>query len=68
MRAHRGTRTQRDTEEATGIPRSTLGRLELGTHAPSADTALALARWLGWTMEQVMEASKTPADPTPNAP
>lgn len=32
-----------------------------GTHRPSADTARALARWLGWTVEQVLEAADQPA-------
>ena len=35
-------------------------RIERGTHAPSDDTARALARWLGWTAEQVFEAAETP--------
>lgn len=38
------------------------------THAPSADTARALARWLGWTVEQVFEAAETPAEPSPAPP
>ena len=43
------------------VPSTTLSHLERGTHLPSADTALKLARWLGWSMEQVMEAAKAPA-------
>lgn len=39
----------------------TLSRLERGTHRPSYDTAVKLARWLGWTVEQVMEAASAPA-------
>lgn len=40
---------------------TTLSRLERGTNRPSADTAILLARWLGWSVEQVLEAAKTPA-------
>lgn len=47
-----------------GVPHTTLSRLERGTHRPSADTALVLARWLGWTMEQVMAAADEPAPVT----
>jgi hypothetical protein len=35
-------------------------RLERGTHRPSYDSAVKLARWLGWTVEQVMEAAAAP--------
>lgn len=43
-----------------GVSYVTLSGLERGTHRPSADTARKLARWLGWTMEQVFEASGKP--------
>lgn len=63
MRAKRGNQSLQQAAGDAGVPFSTLSRIERGTHAPSADTALALARWLGWSMEQVMEASKTPIIP-----
>jgi hypothetical protein len=42
----------------TGISFPTIHRLEHGLHRPSVDTALKLARWLGWTLEEVVEASR----------
>ncbi len=47
---------------ALGVHLSTLLRLERG-YAPSAPTVLKLARWLGWTMEQVMEAANLAPPP-----
>jgi DNA-binding XRE family transcriptional regulator len=44
-----------------GLPYTTLSRLERGTHRPSLDTAVKLARWLGWSVEQVVEAAGQPA-------
>lgn len=61
MRAARGVEDQDAIGVKLGVSRPTLSRLERGTHQPSADTALKLARWLGWSMEQVMEAAKAPA-------
>lgn len=49
------------------VPCGTLARLERGTHRPSADTARALARWLGWTTDQVLDAADQPA-PLPESP
>jgi transcriptional regulator with XRE-family HTH domain len=56
----RGGRPQRAVVDETGIPDATLSRVERG-RMPSYPTALALARWLGWTVEQVMEAAEKPA-------
>jgi DNA-binding XRE family transcriptional regulator len=47
--------------DQTGLTYSTLSNLERGTHAPSLATALKLAKWLGWTVEQVVEAAGQPA-------
>ena len=44
-----------------------LSRLETGTRKPSADTARALARWLSWTIEQVLDAAEQPAAPPETA-
>lgn len=60
LRAKRGTRTQREAAPEIGVDRVTLTRIERGTHAPSMETARALATWLGWTMERVMDAAKEP--------
>lgn len=61
IRKQRGARDQEDQAREIGLSRPTLSRLERGTHRPSADTALALARWLGWTVEEVLEAATQPA-------
>lgn len=54
VRKKRGDLSQVDAAQAAGVPRATLSRLERGTHRPSYDTAVKLARWLGWTVEEVM--------------
>jgi len=57
----RGARSQRQLDVELGISRGAVGRIESGSHAPSIRTALVLARWLGWTVEQVIEAADQPA-------
>ena len=64
LRVRRGERRQEDVVDECGLPRGTLARIERGAHAPSADTARALARWLGWTTDQVLDAAGQPAPPT----
>lgn len=61
VQAKRGDRTLRDVAAELATTNTTLSRIERGTHAPSLGTAVALARWLGWTVEQVVEAAGTPA-------
>ncbi|MCA9794002.1 MAG: helix-turn-helix transcriptional regulator [Candidatus Eremiobacteraeota bacterium] len=61
IRRCREGRPQRDVAPDIGINRSTLARIERGTHQPSAATALKLAPWLGWTVEQVLRAAQEPA-------
>lgn len=61
MRQRRAGRDGEDAASELGIDRGTLYRLERGTHAPSTTTALALAKWLGWSVEQVLEAAGEPA-------
>ena len=62
-------RAQRDSQDAAivaseiGVDLSTLYRLERGAVKPSVTTAIALARWLNWTVEAVVEAATTPALP-----
>jgi DNA-binding XRE family transcriptional regulator len=46
-----------------GIPQATLSRLERGKHRPNTDTARKLAAWLGWSLEQVLDAAEAPAPP-----
>jgi DNA-binding XRE family transcriptional regulator len=65
IQAKRADLRQQDAADVLGVSGGTLSRLERGTHQPSTDTALKLARWLGWSMEQVIEAANAPA-PTPS--
>lgn len=68
MQRRRGKTSQRQTAEEVGLPFATLSRIERGTHLPSVQTAMALARWLGWSVEQVMEAAGTPVEAADDAP
>ena len=61
MRTKRGDSPGEDAAIALGIERGTYYRLERGTHTPALTTAQALARWLGWSLEQVYEAAAKPA-------
>jgi transcriptional regulator with XRE-family HTH domain len=61
IRTARGTERLTDVAPRLKIAHVTLSRLERGTHRPSADTARSLARWLGWTVEQVLDAAEKPA-------
>lgn len=51
--------------ERLQVANTTLSSIERGTHAPSVATARALAKWLGWTVEQVLDAADQPAPPAP---
>ena len=62
LQSKRGDMSQRSADIAAGVERSTIGRIERGAHLPSFPTALKLARWLGWTVEQVMEAAGEAAE------
>lgn len=64
VRNRRSGVSQENAADDAGVPRGTLSRIERGTHRPTYDTAKALAIWLGWTIEQVMEASGVPAAST----
>jgi plasmid maintenance system antidote protein VapI len=59
--ARRGSSDQRAAAAEIGIPPTTLSPIERGRQKLSTETALKLARWLGWTMEQVVEAAGQPA-------
>lgn len=63
LRARRANRTQEDAAVDAGVQAPTLSRIERGTHRPSIDTAMALARWLGWSVEEVMAAASTASSP-----
>jgi len=70
--ACRGGRSGREAAAEIGIDQGMLSRLETGARSPSAQTARALARWLGWTTDQVLDAAGQPAsapsDSTPPQP
>lgn len=61
IQAKRAGMTQESAALALGLSGVTLSRLERGAHRPTADTAVVLAKWLGWSVEQVIEAAKEPA-------
>lgn len=60
VRRRRGDRSLPVTARDVGVSHPTILRLEQGGR-PSLDTAVKLARWLGWTVEQVVEAAEQPA-------
>lgn len=64
IRDRRGPTTQAEAAAGLGIVSLTLSRIERGTHRPSYDTAVKLAAWLGWSVEQVMNAAAEPAPPS----
>ena len=67
MQHRRAGTTLRELAVELGVANTTLSSIERGTLRPSADTALVLARWLGWSMEQVMAAADEPVSGTDTA-
>lgn len=67
MQQHRGALRGEDAAAILGVSKGTCYKPERGTHGPSTDTARALARWLGWTVEHVLDAAGQPA-PTEDTP
>ncbi|MBL8616324.1 MAG: helix-turn-helix domain-containing protein [Deltaproteobacteria bacterium] len=61
MRARRGASIGEEAALVLEVTKGTYYKIERGTHAPSLATALKLAKWLGWTVEQVVEAAGQPA-------
>jgi transcriptional regulator with XRE-family HTH domain len=57
IRARRGACDQEQQAAVLCLSRPTLSRLERGTTRPTYDTALKLTQWLGWSIEQVMDAA-----------
>lgn len=54
----RAERSLMDVGAELGLSYATLSSIERGAHRPTYETAVKLAGWLGWTVEQVMTASK----------
>lgn len=61
LQSRRAGRPSTEIAPEVGVTHSTWLRIEKGKHRPTYDTAVRLAAWLGWTVEQVMEAAKAPA-------
>lgn len=61
MQAKRGATPGRDVAIEIGIDPAVFYRLETGKRGPSAPTARALARWLGWTTDEVLDAAEQTA-------
>jgi hypothetical protein len=61
MQSKRGTTPSTVVAPEVGLSHSAWLRLEGAVHRPSVDTARKLARWLGWTVEQVLDAAEAPA-------
>lgn len=66
LQERRAGRTSAEVAPAIGVDSSTLLRFERGANRPTYDTAVKLAAWLGWTVEQVMAAAVAPAPPASN--
>ena len=62
IQAKRGNSKLRDIADEAGISWATLARLERGGGVQKIATRSAVARWLGWTEEQVIEAVKTASE------
>lgn len=60
LRELRGERSVSSIAAELGCAHSTLTRLEQGQGSMSAQLALAIARWIGWSVEQVIEAAGKP--------
>lgn len=53
---------QEELASRSGISQGTISRIERGSPAPSVETALALARALGLTVEDLFAASEAAPD------
>lgn len=62
VQAKRGASALRDVAKAIGVPDTTLSRVERGADSLSLGNALAVSKWLGWSVEQVIAAAKAPAE------
>lgn len=59
IQAKRGNAKLRDIADESGLSWATLARLERGGGVQKIATRVAVARWLGWTEEQIADAAKT---------
>jgi DNA-binding XRE family transcriptional regulator len=65
LRDRRGARRQAAVAAEIGVSRSSFARMERGGQPPSPQVAVALARWLGWSVTQVIDAANAPMAPPP---
>ena len=68
MQRRRGSVTGDIAAKEAGLSEATYYRLERGARGPSAQQARALARWLGWTTDQVLDAAEQAAPMTTDGP
>jgi transcriptional regulator with XRE-family HTH domain len=61
LRVKRGAVIGPEVAAELGIEAGHYYRLERGKHRPNTDTARKLAAWLGWTVEQLLDAAEAPA-------
>ena len=59
IQAKRGNAKLRDIADEAGLSWATLARLERGGGVQKIATRSAVAKWLGWSEEQVADAVKT---------
>jgi DNA-binding XRE family transcriptional regulator len=64
LRTRRVAASGASAAEELGLDHDHFYRLERGQHRPTVDTARKLAAWLGWTLEQVLDAADTPLAPS----
>lgn len=57
LQARRGQHSGHSAADAMGVSVTTYYRLESGDRRPGTATAQALAAWLGWSLEQVLNAA-----------
>ena len=67
MVAARGARPLTAVAAEMGLTYHAISGLERGRSGPSGATALKLARWLGWTVEDVLIAATKPVRPGESA-
>lgn len=63
LRRKRGDAGLRETATALGLSWSGLSLIEHGARKPSIRSTLVLARWLGWTADEVLAAVDMPVIP-----
>lgn len=62
MQARRAGATVPAAAAEIGLSAPGYYRLEAGSRRPDTDSTVKLARWLGWTAEQVIEGARVPAE------